>query len=217
MSTRGPRKCPPMDTDDVHARGHLKMRTQMYIIWDVHAWTFSRPTRGHCFPAGHGINRSWRHKGIQVSTLSYSVYNYVIRATQRLWNISSHFFSFFLNLSLCKSTQGGYNGKFPTLAELACEGMWWAVRNLIRRHVPNDAEYTEVFHGKTAAQWASHHGVPHLSREITYYVSPRQDLDSRCVMVKSLCHLCGILVLWNTLGSRHELVPYLTVNYCCRT
>ncbi len=54
MSRRGPRKCPPMDVDDVYARGHLHMRTQMYIIWDVHAWTFSRSTRGHRFPAGLG-------------------------------------------------------------------------------------------------------------------------------------------------------------------
>jgi hypothetical protein len=55
MSMRGPRKCPPVDTADVHTRGHLKMRTQMYIIWDVHAWTFSTSTRGHRFPAGFPV------------------------------------------------------------------------------------------------------------------------------------------------------------------
>jgi hypothetical protein len=67
--------------------------------------------------------------------------------------------------------------KFPTLGELACEGDWCAVRNLIRRHVPSKAEYTEVFLGKTVAQWAEHHGLPELAREINYYVSPREELS----------------------------------------
>jgi hypothetical protein len=55
--------------------------------------------------------------------------------------------------------------------ELACEGMWWAVRNLARRRAASLAEYQEVFHGKTAAQWAQHYGLPNLSRELEYYVS----------------------------------------------
>jgi hypothetical protein len=74
--------------------------------------------------------------------------------------------------SLCARmySQGGYQKKFPTLAELACEGMWWAVRNLARHNAASLAEYQEVFHGKTAAQWAQHYGLPDLSREIEYYV-----------------------------------------------
>jgi hypothetical protein len=67
--------------------------------------------------------------------------------------------------------QGGYETRFPTLAELACEGKWWAVRNLARRHAAVIAEYSEVFHGKTAAQWAQHHGLPNLAKELEYYVS----------------------------------------------
>jgi hypothetical protein len=68
--------------------------------------------------------------------------------------------------------QGGYEqrkGGTP-LAELAFEGMWWAVRNLARRQAARLDEYKEVFHGKTAAQWALHHGLPNLSRELEYYV-----------------------------------------------
>jgi hypothetical protein len=52
--------------------------------------------------------------------------------------------------------------------------MWWAVRSLARRQVASKAEYSEVFHGKTAAQWAQHHGLQHLARELGYYVSGRR-------------------------------------------
>ncbi len=54
---RGPRKCPRVDVGKVYASGHFKMRTQMYIICDVHEWTFSRATRGRRFPEG---SRAWR-------------------------------------------------------------------------------------------------------------------------------------------------------------
>jgi hypothetical protein len=55
--------------------------------------------------------------------------------------------------------------------------MWWAVRNLVRRHAVNTLEYWygNVYYGKTAAQWAHHHGLPNLSRELEYYVSGRHD------------------------------------------
>jgi hypothetical protein len=53
MSTRGPRKCPCVEVGKVYVSGHFKIRTQMYIICDVHAWTFLRSTRGRRFPAGH--------------------------------------------------------------------------------------------------------------------------------------------------------------------
>jgi hypothetical protein len=85
------------------------------------------------------------------------------------------------------STQGGYEKRFPTLAELACEGMWWAVRNLVRRYKASEAEYSEVFHGKTAAQWALHHGLAKLSSELEYYVSGRHDLNSRSSKISVLC------------------------------
>jgi hypothetical protein len=48
--------------------------------------------------------------------------------------------------------------------------MWWAVRNLARRHAADKAEYSEVYHGKTAAEWAEHNGLPNLSKELEYYV-----------------------------------------------
>jgi hypothetical protein len=59
--------------------------------------------------------------------------------------------------------------------------MWWAVRNLARRQAADTAEYSEVFHGKTAAEWAQHHGLPNLSRELAYYVSARHEFASAIV------------------------------------
>jgi hypothetical protein len=62
------------------------------------------------------------------------------------------------------------------LAELACEGMWWAVRNLARRQAASMAEYQQAFRGKTVAQWAQYYGFTDLSRELEYYVSESYDL-----------------------------------------
>jgi hypothetical protein len=77
-----------------------------------------------------------------------------------------------------QKTQGGYEQRFPSLAELTCEGMWWAVRSLARRHAARRDEYDQFYHYKTAAGWAQHHGLPNLSSELKYYVSGRHDLCS---------------------------------------
>jgi predicted RNase H-like nuclease len=50
-------------------------------------------------------------------------------------------------------------------------------------------EYSEVFHGKTAAQWAQHHGLVNLAREIDYYVSGRDNLRSTLLeKSNSICY-----------------------------
>jgi hypothetical protein len=84
--------------------------------------------------------------------------------------------AFAANPSLRKFIQGRYEQRDEEgtpLAELAFEGMWWAVRNLARRQAASPAEYEEVFHGKTAAQWARYYGLSSLSKELEYYVSAR--------------------------------------------
>jgi hypothetical protein len=68
--------------------------------------------------------------------------------------------------------QGRYKEHKGTLpAELACEGTGWAVRNLDHRQAACMVEYLEVFHGKTSAQCARHHGFPGLPQELEYYMS----------------------------------------------
>ena len=69
-------------------------------------------------------------------------------------------------------SQGGYAKKFPTLSELVSEGMWWAVRNLIRRRAARQDEFGEqICLGTTAAEWADYYGLLALLQEINHYVS----------------------------------------------
>jgi hypothetical protein len=55
MSSRGPWQCPRVDVGKVHLRGPLKFVSQMSIFRVLHAWTISKSTRGHLFPAGLSI------------------------------------------------------------------------------------------------------------------------------------------------------------------
>jgi hypothetical protein len=55
MSTRGPCRGPRVHVGKVHVRGPLIFVSQMSIFRVLHAWTISKSTRGHPFPAGQEI------------------------------------------------------------------------------------------------------------------------------------------------------------------
>jgi hypothetical protein len=58
---------------------------------------------------------------------------------------------------------------FPTIAELASERDWAPLLNLCRRRAFLAAELTDEHQGKTAFQWALHHGEIHIAEELAYF------------------------------------------------
>jgi hypothetical protein len=57
---------------------------------------------------------------------------------------------------------------FPTIAQLSCEKDWAPLQNLCRRRVVKKDEVDEKHEGKTAVEWARHHGEHGLARELEY-------------------------------------------------
>jgi hypothetical protein len=58
----------------------------------------------------------------------------------------------------------------PSLAELAHNKEFWAVRNICRRRVfESDAEFIQPYKGKDVVQWAVHHGQNVLVDELHYF------------------------------------------------
>jgi hypothetical protein len=100
MSTSGPRhgpwERPRLDVGEVHVRGQLKFVSQMSIFRVVHAWTISKSTRGHLFPAGGSVASSKRLRDKNdffsffslVSTHTYPS-SFVRRVGERLGDLES--------------------------------------------------------------------------------------------------------------------------------
>ena len=56
----------------------------------------------------------------------------------------------------------------PSLAELACNGDYYAVLNLIRRKVVVESEACTKFLGRNVAEWAEFHGKFNIRGELLY-------------------------------------------------
>ena len=61
----------------------------------------------------------------------------------------------------------------PSIAQLASEKKWWAIKNIVRRGIFEDKEMTEKIQGKNAIEWAKHHGVTGMAQELEYYFRVR--------------------------------------------
>jgi hypothetical protein len=60
------------------------------------------------------------------------------------------------------------NRGFPSIAKLAYKKDWAPLQNLCRRYKVKEEEVNEKYNGKTAFQWALHHGELGLARELAY-------------------------------------------------
>ncbi len=67
--------------------------------------------------------------------------------------------------------QEGFTNRFPTIAEMASVKAWFAVLNVVRRRIVPADEFAQEHCGKTAAEWADHHGKEHIADELRFYVS----------------------------------------------
>jgi hypothetical protein len=59
--------------------------------------------------------------------------------------------------------------EFPTIAELASKCDWEPLSNLCRRRACPAEEFTAEYRGKTAVQWALHHGKKLIAEELEYF------------------------------------------------
>jgi hypothetical protein len=57
---------------------------------------------------------------------------------------------------------------YPSLARLASEKHFWAVRNLVRRGVVKAKELALMHEGKTALEWVKEHGEGDVAKELVY-------------------------------------------------
>jgi hypothetical protein len=74
----------------------------------------------------------------------------------------------------------------PSVAQMACEEKWWAVKNLVRRKVVPKKEMFQKYQGKDAIEWAKHHGVTGMAQELEYYF----------ITVRNNAELVGRSVYW---------------------
>ena len=70
---------------------------------------------------------------------------------------------------MCLQNELMQNGP-PSVAQLAHEKKWWAVRNLIRRKLVHEKEMGEKFEGKDVIEWATHFGEERMAKELEYYI-----------------------------------------------
>ena len=62
---------------------------------------------------------------------------------------------------------------------MACRKQWFAVKNLLRRQVVPFHEFKELYGSKTAAEWAEHYGESLIAKELRFYVSGLDIMNSR--------------------------------------
>jgi hypothetical protein len=58
---------------------------------------------------------------------------------------------------------------YPSVARLACEQHFWAVKNLVRRRQIKPEEFALPHNGKTALEWVRKHGQEDLVKELMYF------------------------------------------------
>jgi hypothetical protein len=83
-----------VDVGEVHVRGPSKLVSQMSIFCDLHAWTISKSTRGHLFPAGYtSTGSSFKAKQqLAVNCLKYMWHLAMSeKATESFWNVTDCF------------------------------------------------------------------------------------------------------------------------------
>jgi hypothetical protein len=63
------------------------------------------------------------------------------------------------------------SGGYPSIARLASDGHFWAVKSIIRRDVVGDGEFGAVWDGKDVFEWCEDYGERHLVKELNYRAS----------------------------------------------
>ena len=70
---------------------------------------------------------------------------------------------------------------FPTIAQLASEKEFWAVKNLCRRKKVTKNEALKMYSGKNVIEWVEHYKQFNLKQELCYYFPVRSFL--RCASI----------------------------------
>ncbi|CAG0918355.1 unnamed protein product [Notodromas monacha] len=81
---------------------------------------------------------------------------------------------------------------FQSIAKLACQKHWYAVKNLVRRQKVSLVELNTCFGSKTAEQWAVHHGKIQMAMELCYHAK-KNFIDSSSQRKEEINKLQGMI------------------------
>jgi hypothetical protein len=78
----------------------------------------------------------------------------------------------------------------PTIAQLALDGDFWAVLNLVRRDLITNSEALEPFRGRTALGWARYHNRMDVAKELRYrfpFLEDEESMEKRVGVLETKC------------------------------